>query len=130
MEKPDKPDATLAHVDVRRELITDHPFTPSIAYPAGEGCAFEVCGSTWTIADPHRCRRPESEHATSLRRSAERPASRGREEKHGQHDNHPRRSTLGLRRQNAAVAVNVKADVRLDAIAGHLRFAGWCYSER
>lgn len=48
-------------------LITDHPFEPSLSYPDGEGCSHIIDGASWTIFDPHRCRKPEREHERTLR---------------------------------------------------------------
>jgi hypothetical protein len=46
--------------------ITTHPFTPSMSYPDGEGCALIVEGHTWTAIDPVRCRKSRAEHERSL----------------------------------------------------------------
>jgi hypothetical protein len=54
-------------MDAKKEKITDHPFTPSLSYPEGEGCAYIIQGAIWTASDPHRCRKPESEHTETLR---------------------------------------------------------------
>ena len=48
--------------------ISDHPFTPSLKYPAGQGCAHIVRDyPNSALADPDCCRRPECEHTMTLR---------------------------------------------------------------
>ena len=55
----------------KSEKIKDHPFTPSMCYPEGKGCSHIIEGWAWVTYDPHRCRKPESEHTTTLRNSPE-----------------------------------------------------------
>lgn len=51
-------------------MITDHPFEPSMSYPDGEGCAHIIYGQDWTICDPVRCRKPESEHIEGRKKTS------------------------------------------------------------
>ena len=57
--------------------ITDHPFTPSLKYPPGKGCAHIVRDyPNSALADPDCCRKPECDHITSLRSGKEKPVER------------------------------------------------------